>query len=384
MEHTSLLVVGAGPYGLATAALARHRGLETVVVGQPMGFWRDNMPRGMLLRSGLDWHLDPLGVHTLRAYLEERGIAEKDVRPIPVELFVEYADWYAGEAGVAVVEKRVTALRAEDGDGFVAHLGDGTSIAAASVVATPGVRYFANVPDEVRESLSPDRYEHTCTATGFGGMDGSRVLIVGGRQSAFEWAALIAEQAHAKVELVYRHDSPSFAPSDWSFVAGHLEETLRVRGWFRRLPRSEQEALGARFWAEGRLKLEPWLERRTDRPGIRRWPNQHVEGYEERPAGDVEVLLSGGQRLVVDHVVLATGYRTDMTKVPYLASGLVDELTLRNGFPVLDEDFQASVPGLFFPSWPSTQDFGPFFGFVAGVPAAASIVVEKLTEPAST
>ena len=68
----------------------------------------------------------------------------------------------------------------------------------------------------------------------------------------------------------------------------------------------------------------------------------------------------------------------------YLALGLVDELTLRNGFPVLDEDFQASVPGLFFPSWPSTRDFGPFFGFVAGVPAAASIVVEKLTEPAST
>jgi cation diffusion facilitator CzcD-associated flavoprotein CzcO len=209
------------------------------------------------------------------------------------------------------------------------------------------------------------------------------VLIVGGRQSAFEWAALIAEQALAEVELVYRHDSPSFKPSDWSFVDAHLEETLRRRGWFRRLPSSEQEALGARFWAEGRLKLEPWLERRTDRPGIRRWPNQHVEGYRERSAGDIEVLLSGGQRLVVDHVVLATGYRTDMTKVPYLAtSQLVDEVTLRNGFPVLDEDFQASVPGLFLPSWPSTQDFGPFFGFVAGVPAAARIVVDRIVDAA--
>jgi hypothetical protein len=86
---------------------------------------------------------------------------------------------------------------------------------------------------------------------------------------------------------------------------------------------------------------------------------------------------------VVDRVILATGYRTDMTKVPYLsASGLADELALRDGFPVLDEDFQASAPGLFFPSWPSTQDFGPFFGFVAGVPAASRIVVDRLVDAA--
>jgi FAD-dependent urate hydroxylase len=383
VEHTPLLVLGAGPYGLATAALARHRGLETMVVGQPMGFWRENMPRGMLLRSGIDWHLDPLGVHTLRAYLEERGIDEADVHPIPVELFVEYADWYAGEAGVDVVRTTVTALHRRDAEGFVAHFDDGSSVAAANVVATPGVRYFASIPVEVQESLPPERYEHTCTATRFDRLEGSRVLIVGGRQSAFEWAALIAEQMHADVDLVYRHDSPSFTPSDWSFVDALLEQTVRFPGWFRRLPRAEQDAVSARFWAEGRLKLEPWLERRTDRPTIRRWPNHHVQSYAERPTGDVEVVLSGGRRLVVDHVVLATGYRTDMTKVPYLsASRLVDELALRNGFPILDEDFQASVPGLFFPSWPSTQDFGPFFGFVAGVPAATRIVVDTLVEAA--
>jgi cation diffusion facilitator CzcD-associated flavoprotein CzcO len=350
-----------------------------------MGFWRENMPRGMLLRSGLDWHLDALGVHTLDAYLEEHGIAQSDVLPIPVELFVEYADWYAAETGVDVVRKNVSALTRRDGDGtgFVADFDDGTSIAASSVVATPGVRHFGNVPAEVERSLPPDRYEHTCTATRFDDLEGSCVLILGGRQSAFEWAALIAEQANAQIELVYRHDSPSFQPSDWSFVDALLEQTAQLAGWFRRLPTGEQEALRARFWAEGRLKLEPWLERRTDRSTIRRWPNHRIETYEERPAGDVEVLLSGGQRLVVDRVILATGYRTDMTKVPYLsASGLADELALRDGFPVLDEGFQASVPGLFFPSWPSTQDFGPFFGFVAGVPVASRMVVDRLVEAA--
>jgi hypothetical protein len=55
--HTPLLVIGAGPYGLATAACAKRAGIEELVVGEPMAFWRENMPSGMMLRSGADWHL---------------------------------------------------------------------------------------------------------------------------------------------------------------------------------------------------------------------------------------------------------------------------------------------------------------------------------------
>jgi FAD-dependent urate hydroxylase len=65
------LVIGAGPYALSTAALAQDRGIRTVLLGQPMGFWRENMPEGMFLRSGRDWHLDAAGVDTLEAYLEQ-------------------------------------------------------------------------------------------------------------------------------------------------------------------------------------------------------------------------------------------------------------------------------------------------------------------------
>ena len=125
--------------------------------------------------------------------------------------------------------------------------------------------------------------------------------------------------------------------------------------------------------------FEPWLRRRIDGPSIRRWPNRRVLGYRKLATGDIEVLLTGGTRLVVDRIILATGYRADMTKVPYLAaSGLVRDLRLRDGFPILAEDFQASVPGLFLPGFPSTQDFGPFFGFLAGATATAHVIVAKL------
>ena len=45
-----------------------------------------------------------------------------------------------------------------------------------------------------------------------------------------------------------------------------------------------------------------------------------------------------------------------------------------NGFPVLDESFQTSLPGLYITGFSATQDFGPFFGFVKGAPAAAILL----------
>ena len=97
-----LLVIGAGPYALSTAALARERGIDTLVLGRAMGFWRTNMPEGMFLRSEPDWHLDGAGVHTLEAYLQERNIAADEVDPIPIGVFRDYADWFRQSKGIDV------------------------------------------------------------------------------------------------------------------------------------------------------------------------------------------------------------------------------------------------------------------------------------------
>ena len=51
VELYDAVVVGAGPYGLSTAAHLRGRGLKTAVFGKPLELWRNHMPRGMRLRS---------------------------------------------------------------------------------------------------------------------------------------------------------------------------------------------------------------------------------------------------------------------------------------------------------------------------------------------
>ena len=44
-------VIGAGPFGVSTAAYLRSRGVEFRIFGSPMSRWRTQMPAGMFLKS---------------------------------------------------------------------------------------------------------------------------------------------------------------------------------------------------------------------------------------------------------------------------------------------------------------------------------------------
>ena len=92
---------------------------------------------------------------------------------------------------------------------------------------------------------------------------------------------------------------------------------------------------------------------------------------------EIAATLTNGTQLVVDHVVFASGYRADITRVPYLA-GLLDRIDIVDGFPRLDLASTTTLPGLHITGFAATRDFGPVFGFVRGCPAAAAIIVDNL------
>jgi thioredoxin reductase len=92
-------------------------------------------------------------------------------------------------------------------------------------------------------------------------------------------------------------------------------------------------------------------------------------------SGDgVRVWLDDGSTRDYDHVVLATGYKIDMAGYRFLDRALVASMRLHNGYPVLDDGFQTSVPGLHIVGAPAAVSFGPLMRFIAGSGYAASAV----------
>jgi FAD-dependent urate hydroxylase len=374
--ETDLLIIGAGPFGLAIAAQASHLGIDHLVVGRPMEFWRRNMPRGMYLRSACDWHLDPVNIHTIEKFLETRGQTPHDVEPLSLDFYLSYADWFQTQKRITTLPSYIEKL--DHDRGFVATTADGDTIHARQVALAPGFKHFANVPEELKARLAEGRYIHTCEFTDFSSAADTRYLIVGGRQSAFEWAALLLEAGAGAIYISHRHDTPTFEDSDWSWVNELVDAMGDNPNWFRRLSQTEKDAVSRRQWAEGRLKLESWLAPRLASERVKLLPNTEMVSSVEED-GELRVTLNNGEEVVCDKVIFATGYKVDITRVPVLSSGnILTQLETRNGFPVLDAHLQTSVPGLFITSMPAMQDFGPFFGFTIAVRVSAKLICEAI------
>jgi NADPH-dependent 2,4-dienoyl-CoA reductase/sulfur reductase-like enzyme len=140
-------------------------------------------------------------------------------------------------------------------------------------------------------------------------------------------------------------------------------------------PQAERDAIARRFWEVGRLTLEPWI---TPRLGPQVHPRPHTEVTQVRRSGeDLRVQLSDGENVTVDFITFATGYRADLGSVPYLG-GVLDDVAVTDGFPVLDDAFGTTVPALYLTGFAATRDFGPFFGFLRGAATAATLIVDDL------
>jgi FAD-dependent urate hydroxylase len=375
MPDADLLVIGAGPYAFAAAAHAQARGIRTRIVGKPMSFWRDHMPAEMYLRSGRDWTLDADGEHSFEAYFEDRGLDPVTHDPIPISVFLDHTDWFRAQKKLDVEEVLVDSLTRSDGH-FEADLSDGSTISAAKVLAAPGIAQFAQLP-EWYDELPADRRTHTSERVTFDDLSGARVAVIGGRQSAYEWAALLCDHGAVRVDVVHRHDTPRFEKVSWAFVDPYVEQTLTHRGWWRTLSEEGRQAIALEFWKVGRLTLEHWLTPRLDPAVVRSRPNTLVTAVDATGRGVVRLALSDGDLLEVDHVIAASGYRADLTAVPYL-TGVLDSISVTDGFPDLSPGFETTLPDLYVTGFSATRDFGPFYGFTKGCPSAARIAVAEM------
>jgi FAD-dependent urate hydroxylase len=87
--------------------------------------------------------------------------------------------------------------------------------------------------------------------------------------------------------------------------------------------------------------------------------------------GKINLTLSDGESLPVDHVVQATGYKVDLSRLTMLDPALRAIIQTDRSIPILNGQFESTVPGLYFVGITSLRAFGPLYRFVAGCGAAA-------------
>jgi hypothetical protein len=86
----------------------------------------------------------------------------------------------------------------------------------------------------------------------------------------------------------------------------------------------------------------------------------------------------GAEELYVDHVLAATGYRVDVSRLTLLAPELRQRVATSHGAPLLSSALESSVPGLFFTGIAAMDHFGPLMRFVCGAEFAARRVAEAV------
>jgi FAD-dependent urate hydroxylase len=390
MASCDIAIVGAGPYGLAAATHLRTiKGLDVRIFGEPMSFWDMNMPHGMLLRS--NWTAtqiaSPRKSLTLEAFQQASGL--RIDFPVPLERFILYGQWYQKQS-VPDLDQRQIARIDLDTNGFRLELRDGDILWARRVIIAAGIGSFAWRPTEFKD-LPSELASHTSEHRDMKEFVGKSVLIVGGGQSALESAALLHESG-AKAEVFARTHKIHWLEG-WASLTLHDRLGPFVRGILYAPTDVGPAGLSQLLARPALVRVFPrWLQdrmrRRAVRPAGARWLVDRLKDVRVhlgqsiaavQVAGEkVKVKFDDGNERVVDHILLGTGYRVDISKYAFLSAELRESISRHNGYPRLRSGLETSINGLHILGAPAAWSFGPIMQFVSGTHYASRVLLRSI------
>jgi hypothetical protein len=357
-----------------------------------MRTWRNHMPTGMMLKSdGFASNLsDPQRRHTLEAYCANRGIAYDPRTPVGLDVFTDYALDFQRRLVPSLDERDVVNID-QTPSGFRLWLDDGASLEAKRIVLAVGITHFSHLPACLRD-LPSELVGHSAANKDVSALRGKDVVVIGAGASATELAALLYD-AGAKPQLVARDSSVRF----------FSPPTRNDQGIWQRL-RHPSSGIGpgikSRLLADfpGLFRGLPAQVRfnivRTHLGPASAWQlkdrvvgciplvlGQTLENARAQ-RGRVELSLMAGDRsrsvIEADHVIAATGYRTDVRRLHFLSDGIRAQIRHLAYSPSLSAHFESSVKDLYFLGPASAMSFGPVMRFVFGSAFAAQRLSRRL------
>ncbi|MFG3275172.1 flavin-containing monooxygenase [Streptomyces luteogriseus] len=310
------IVIGAGPHGLAAAALLNRSGERTVILERSYGV-------------GASWaqRYDHLRLHTTPGTSKLPGL------PVPRRAgpwvsrddYVRYLERYVAhhrlDVRVTTPVQRIE--RAEPGSGaqWLVHTPVGPVPTGAVVVAT-GRCHTPDLPRWPGRSTFTGTLLHSAHYRSPAPYRGQDVLVVGAGNSGTEIASVLAGSGAGRVWIAVR-TPPNILPRSsarWH-VAGRLTEALPL-AWRDRTSLLTQRLAVPDLTSRGLPRPRTGLYTRNAREGVnpvldhgfvdavrsgRVEPVAAVQAFE-----GPEVVLADGTRLRPDTVIAATGYRPNL------------------------------------------------------------------------
>jgi hypothetical protein len=387
-------IVGAGPYGLSLAAHLDGAGIQTRIFGRPMDSWRSHMPEGMLLKSDpfASNLSDAQDFYTLARFSEEQSIPYNEAEPVKLDVFCKYGLAFQKRCVPRLTEVHVSTIE-RSGDEFIIGLDNGGKVSARRVVIAIGVGPFRYVP-EILDAL-PDRFvSHSFDHRDLALLSGARVAILGGGSSAIDLAGLMHEHG-CDVTLISRRTELKFK--------GGGSQPSGADPWWRRLrhpPSGLGPGLRSRFSTDAPLLIRA-LPKKLRFEFVRRHLGPAASGLmKDKIIGRVPLLLERElvaaavedsrvaltlrkkdgllETLHADHVIAATGFRVDLSRLTLLSPSLRNDIAEYKGAPILTRRFESSVPGLHFIGLTAAASFGPLMRFTFGARYAARRLTRAL------
>jgi thioredoxin reductase len=350
------------------------------------------MPAGMTLKSDpfASNLYDPAGRLTLKDYMATIGEPyDATAWSVPIETFVAYGQWFQQHAAPDLDPREVRNIEASDPE-FTLTLDDDEEVRAKQVVLAVGIRDFAYLPPALAE-LPSQFVSHSSEVPDPGRFAGRDVTVLGAGASAIDLTTLLLE-AGAFPRLVARAARLEFHSGDQG-RRGLLEKLRRPTsgvgpGW-RSLLVSDAPGIFARLPERVRLQTVRRMLGPAAGKGVREriegkaplLVDHRIVGIQARSDGlTVDLESPGGRvRVETDHLVAATGYRPDVSRLGFLSQSLMRRIALVAGAPKLGLAFESSVPGLYFVGLAAANRFGPVQRFAYGARFAAKTVAAKLS-----
>ena len=198
MSEYDLIILGAGPAGIAAGIYASRKQLKTLLVTKEMG--------GQSIVS-----------EDIQNWVGTPSISGADLAKTLKTHLETYAD------GVLTIKENLLAKDiTKGGDGFTVTLSDDTTVEAKTVlIATGSSRRHLEVPGAVEFENKGLTYCASCDGPFFSGQD---VAVIGGGNAGFETAAQLLAYAKS-VTLLHRGDTYKADPVTVEKVMSHPNMT---------------------------------------------------------------------------------------------------------------------------------------------------------------